>query len=171
MNFPTTKMVTKLWQRTSSKTNFTVLIASKSPAISAELEKQLSSSKLVRVVGKAEENEDAGLLTSEFRPDVLIIHAPTFGEPSVDLLSRLVHIHPELKTLALECSPDHVRTCFIQLTAWGLRGCICHWKGANELIRAIRTIGNGDVYLCPVASHALVDAYRDMIHQLLGEEA
>ena len=152
-------------------TDITVLIASKSPSIRAELETHISSSDGIRIVGNAEADSDIRVMTAEFQPDVLVIHTPTCGEPREEFLSLLARVHPGLKILALECSPEHVRSCFIKLTAWGLRGCICHWKGAGELIDAIRTIGNGEFYLCPIASHALVDAYRHMIHQLVREEA
>lgn len=149
-----------------------VLIACKSPSVRTEIEQQLASSKQIRVVGAAEANEDIVVMTAYLRPDVLLLHAPSCGEPRQDLLIRLLRIHVDLKILALECSPEHVRSCFIQLSAWGLRGCICRWprRGA-ELIDAVHTVGKGDIYLCPVASHALVDAYRHMIHQLVQEEA
>jgi len=149
----------------------TVLIASKSPTISAEIENRLAANDAIRVIGTAKANEDIPVMTRHLLPDILVIHAPSCGEPHQELLSRLMRIQPDLKILALECSPEHIRSCFIKLAAWGLRGCICKWQDSTELIDAIYTVGNGDFYFCPVASHALLDAYRHMIHHPVGEEA
>lgn len=151
-------------------TDIKVLIASSSPAARAEIEEQLLSCDTIDVVGSAGANVDVLKLTSKFKPDVLVFHAASCGKPQMDMLFQLQQIHDSLKTLALECSPEHVRTYFISLTSWGLRGCICEWRDSAELIDAVCTLGRGDFYLCPIASHALVDAYRDMIHPVVQEE-
>jgi DNA-binding NarL/FixJ family response regulator len=151
-------------------TDIKVLIASSSPAARAEIEEQLLTCDTIRVVGSAGANVDVLKLTARFKPDVLVFHAASCGKPQMDMLFHLRQIHSSLKTLALECSPEHVRAYFINLASWGLRGCICEWRNSAELIDAVCTLGRGDFYLCPMASHALVDAYRDMIHQVVQEE-
>ena len=148
-----------------------VLIASRSPAICAEIENQLSAGDGIRIVGTAYDGAGVLDLTAHQRPDVLVYHTASCGKPQLELLEQLQNMHPALKTLALECSPEHVRTYFIRMAAWGLRGCICQWRNSNELIDAVRSLGAGDFYLCPLASHALVDAYRNMMHQVVQEEA
>ncbi len=147
-----------------------VLIASNSPEIRAEIEKQVAACESIRVVGAVSESQEVLELTARFKPDVLIFHAASCGQPHIELLFKLQELHPDLKTLALECSPEHVRSYFISLASWGLRGCICEWRNSTELIDAVCALGRGDFYLCPMASHALVDAYRDMIHQIAQEE-
>jgi len=149
--------------------DITVLIASSSPAARAEIEEQLSACDAIHVVGAVGANADVLRLTEKFKPDVLVFHTASCGKPQMDMLFRLREIHSTLTTLALECSPEHVRTYFINLASWGLRGCICEWRDSAELIDAVRTLGRGDFYLCPMASHALVDAYRDMIHHVVQE--
>jgi len=148
-----------------------VLIASRSDAVCDEIAQQLSGSRDIRVVGTANEGDEVLDLTRQHRPDVLVFHAASCGKPQLELLFQLQELHPPLKTLALECSPEHVRAYFISLAGWGLRGCICQWRDSDDIIDAVHSLGRGDFYLCPLASHALVDAYRDMMHQVVQEEA
>lgn len=148
-----------------------VLIASRSPAICGEIEKRLADCDGIRIVGAAHDSDGVLDMTARLHPDVLVYHTASCGKPQLALLERLQEVHPALKTLALECSPDHVRTYFIRMATWGLRGCICQWRDSNELIDAIISLGAGDFYLCPLSSHALVDAYRNMMHQVIQEEA
>jgi len=161
----------RFWQPRPRMSEITVLIASKSSSSRAKLEEQLAGNRRIRIVGDAAEDSEIRAMTTLHYPDVLVLHISSLGEPQQELLKQLHHIHPFLKILALECSPEHVRTSFIQLSAWGLRGCICHWKNSGELVEAIHTIMDGEFYLCPVASHALVDAYRHMIHRPVREKA
>lgn len=147
-----------------------VLIVSNSDSIRSKIEKQLSGCAQIKVVGAVEANEDALMLTWRFKPDVLVFHAASTGMPEMDLLFQLRQAQPQLRTLALECSPNQVRTLFIELAPWGLRGCICKWEGASELIDSVCTLGSGNSYLCPIASHVLVDAYRDMLHHVTQKE-
>jgi len=148
-----------------------VLIASRSPAICAEIENQLAAGAGIRIVGVAHDGADVLDLTAGQRPDVLVYHTASCGKPQLELLKQLQNVHPALKTLALECSPEHIRAYFIRMAAWGLRGCICQWRDSSELIDAVRSLSAGDFYLCPLASQALVDAYRNMMHQVAREEA
>ena len=148
-----------------------VLIASRSPATCAEIENQLTVHDGIRIVGSVHDRDGVLTMAARLQPDVMIYHMASCGKPELDMLKQLQKVLPTLKTLALECSPEHVKTYFIRMTAWGLRGCICQWRDSNELIDAVRSLGAGDFYLCPLASHALVDAYRNMMHQVVQEEA
>ena len=156
---------------TRNMTDIQVLIACNSPDISAKIEGRLSKCATIDVVGSASTPEEILRLTRRFLPDVLVVHIASCGRPDTDLLLRLKQVQPQIKTLALECAPEQIRTYFVELAPWGLSGCICEWEKANELIDAVCTIGNGDSYLCPLASHVLVDAYRDMRHHVAQRES
>jgi len=147
-----------------------VLIASSSPETRTEIEQQISACDSIHVIGTVGRSQEVLELTARLKPDVLVFHAASCGKPHIELLFQLQELHPEIKVLALECSPQNVQSYFISLAAWGLRGCICEWRNSSELIDAVCTLGHGDFYLCPKASHALVDAYRNMIHRDAPEE-
>ncbi|NPA92257.1 MAG: response regulator transcription factor [Chloroflexi bacterium] len=148
-----------------------VLIASKSLAVCAEIAQHLTRCSGVQIVGFAHNGQDIVRQTQRQHPDLLILHVPGCGYPTVALFQQLRQAQPQLRTLAVGCSPEHVRAYFLQLTPWGLSGCICQLRG-GELRTAVRTLQQGaSFYLCPRASQALIDAYRRMTHHWSREEA
>ena len=144
-----------------------VLILSHSPSIRAKIEELLLACADVRIVGSVTTSEEVIEVARRAQPDVLVLHPAGSEGGQTDLLFRLKQVQPKLKTLMLGCSPEQARVHFAELAPWGLRGWICKWEGSSELIDAIFALGNDDFYLCPLASHVLVDAYRDMHHQMV----
>ncbi|NOX61729.1 MAG: response regulator transcription factor [Chloroflexi bacterium] len=148
-------------------TDIKVLILCHSPTVRSKIEELLLACADVRIVGSTGAHEDILRVARRTQPDVLVIHAAGSEGFQADLLFRLKQVQPNLKTLMLGCPPDQARIHFAELAPWGLRGWICNWEGSSELVDALYALRNDDFYLCPVASHVLVDAYRDMHHQLV----
>src|ERR1035437_7460502 len=63
-----------------------------------------------------------------------------------------------IKVIALSTFTD--RRIVLQMLDAGASGYVVKSSGRDELLRAIRAVGNGRTYLCPDASAVLIDSIR-----------
>lgn len=110
------------------------------------------------LVGEANDGAETIKLTREVHPDIVLmdIGMPVMG--GIEAARILLAEQPELKVIALSTYSD--RRIVLQMLDAGARGYIVKSAGRDELLRGIRAVSHGRIYLCPDASAVLVDSVR-----------
>ena len=113
----------------------------------------------MRVVGEAADGEAAWGTAKELLPDVLVIDLsmPVLG--GAEATERVRRDCPSVKVLALTVHEE--RLYLTQLLRAGASGYVLKRAAAAELVRAIRTVAAGGMYLDPSVAGALVEGYLE----------
>ncbi len=109
----------------------------------------------MEVVGEADNGEDAWRNAKAMQPDIVLMDISMPGLTGVQATERLSVACPQIKVVALSAYSDaaHVR----QLLASGAKSYVLKHTAAEELIRAIRIVAGGGVYLDPAIAGKLVE--------------
>lgn len=135
-------------------THTRVALADDHPVVLAGIKALLQSAPEIELVGEATSGAAALKLITEAAPDVGVIDISMPDLNGVDLARRLGEACPRVKLLALTVHED--RAYVQQLLQAGARGYLLKRSAAEDLIRAIRAVAAGGVYLDPaVADKAL----------------
>jgi DNA-binding NarL/FixJ family response regulator len=109
------------------------------------------------VVGQAADGMQAIQLAKELRPEVVILD---FGMPILNGLDAARAIHEALPTTKLVLLTMHTDEQYVlEGLRAGIRGFVLKAQAAADLVRAIRDVQAGAVYLGPGMGKAVVDAY------------
>ena len=107
-----------------------------------------------KVVGEAGDVCTALALAQELKPDVVImdIHLP--DGTGISACQQIAVSSPKSKVLMLSGNPD--MSVLSSALKAGARGFLLKDQAAEELVRAVRAILAGQIFLCPAAATALV---------------
>lgn len=136
-----------------------VVLVDDHPVVLAGITALLRDTRDVKLVGEAASGEDALRLIAETVPDVAVIDISLPDLNGVELARRCAECCPSVRLLALTVHEDRA---YVQpLLQAGARGYLLKRSAAEDLLRAIRAVAAGGVYLDPaVADKALPDARR-----------
>jgi DNA-binding NarL/FixJ family response regulator len=106
------------------------------------------------VVGKFNRAEEALQKLSELKPDLAIIDISLPGMSGLELIKNLVGMHPNLKILVVS---RHEETLYAEraLRA-GAKGYVMKQEAGEEMLKAIRKIFNGGIYVSEQVSEKLL---------------
>jgi len=109
------------------------------------------------IVGQAANGMQAVQLAKELHPEVVILD---FGMPILNGLDAARAIHEALPTTRLVLLTMHTDEQYVlEGLRAGIRGFVLKTQAAADLVRAIRDVQAGTVFLGPGMSKAIVDAY------------
>ena len=111
------------------------------------------------VVGEASDGHEALKLARTLSPDVAVLDLSMPLLNGLDAAREIRRIAPEIKTILLTMYTD--KEYVLQAMKAGARGYVLKTQAAEDLIRAIREISRGEVYLSPGVAASVVDAYVD----------
>lgn len=113
----------------------------------------------MEVVGEAGDGESAWRQAKELQPDIVLMDVSMPELNGVKATERLKVVAPNIKVVALSAYSDaaHVR----QLLASGASSYVLKQTASEELIRAIRIVANGGVYLDPTIAGKVVQGCID----------
>lgn len=140
-------------------TQIRVALADDHPVVLAGVRALLQEAPEIELVGEAANGVAALRLICDMMPDVAVIDISMPDLNGIDLAKRVASSCPEVKLLALTVHEDRA---YVQpLLHAGARGYLLKRSAAEDLVRAIRAVAAGGVYLDPaVADRALPDGLR-----------
>lgn len=109
----------------------------------------------LEVVGEASDGDSACRLARELSPDVMVMDVSMPGLTGDQVAEELKRDDPGVKILALTIFEDkaHLR----KMLRAGASGYVLKLATGDELLRAIRVVAGGGVYLDPVLAGKVVD--------------
>jgi DNA-binding NarL/FixJ family response regulator len=136
-----------------------VALADDHPVVLAGVRALLQAATDITLVGEATTGSAALHMIRDLAPDVAVIDISLPELNGLDLARRLAEACPAVKLLALTVHEDRA---YVQpLLQAGARGYLLKRSAAEDLVRAIRAVAAGGVYLDPaVADKALPDPAR-----------
>jgi DNA-binding NarL/FixJ family response regulator len=110
------------------------------------------------VVGEASDGHEAVRLARELEPDVAVLDLVMPLLNGLDAAREIQQASPRTKAMIL--TSRHDEQLILEALQAGIRGCILKTYQAEDLIRAVREVAAGGVYLSSALSRCVVDAYR-----------
>ena len=133
-----------------------VALADDHPVVLAGIEALLLRAPDIEVVGQATRGDEALRLFSGLAPDVVVADISMPGLNGIELARRLTAESPDIKIIALTVHEDRA---YVQpLLEAGARGYLLKRSAAEDLVRAIRAVSEGGVYLDPVVAGKAIEA-------------
>jgi DNA-binding NarL/FixJ family response regulator len=111
----------------------------------------------MEVMGEAADGEAACAAVLQLLPDVVVLDVSMPGLSGAGAAARMRQECPQVKVLALTVHED--RGYLRQLLEAGAVGYVLKRAAAEELIRAIRTVAAGGVYLDPAMAGKVVGGF------------
>jgi DNA-binding NarL/FixJ family response regulator len=129
------------------------------PVVLAGIKALLAEASDIELVGEATSGVAALRMIQDLVPDVAVIDISLPDLNGIDLARRAGALAPEVKLLVLTVHEDRA---YVQpLLQAGVKGYLLKRSAAEDLVRAIRAIKAGGIYLDPaIADKALSDAGR-----------
>jgi DNA-binding NarL/FixJ family response regulator len=131
-----------------------VLIADDHPLIRSGLRALLAATDDFTVVGEAATGEEAAALAASLQPDMIAmdLHMPGLG--GIEATRRIAAAQPLIHILILTLFEDD-ESVFAALRA-GARGYVLKEANEVEVLRAIRTVANGDAVFSATIAQRLI---------------
>jgi DNA-binding NarL/FixJ family response regulator len=123
-----------------------ILIADDHPMFRFGLRARLSAEPGLRVVGEAATGEETVARASELQPDVVLMDLQMPGMNGIDATRRLRDTCPSVAVLVVTMFDDD--SIFTAMQA-GARGYLLKGSDAEETIRAIHAVANGEAIFSP----------------------
>jgi len=124
-----------------------VFLADDHPIVLAGVKAIVGAAEGMTIVGDACDGRSALKLATELKPDIVILDISLPGLNGAKVAEQLRDNCPETKVLALTVHED--KGYLRQLLASGVAGYVLKRSAGEELVRAIRAVAAGGVYLDP----------------------
>ena len=108
----------------------------------------------LEVVGEAENGQEAWLRSCELKPDVLILDVSMPGVGGAEAAERIANDCPGVRVVALTMHEE--RGYVARLLRGGAMGYVLKRTASAELVRAIRAVAAGGVYVDPSLAGVLL---------------
>ena len=136
-----------------------VLLVDDHAVVREGLKALINSQTDMTVVGEAEDGVQAIEAAQRLQPNVLVmdLSMPNMGGAEATLSVR--EKCPEVKVLALTVHAE--RSYLRQLLSAGASGYVLKRAASEELVRAVRAVAAGGVYIDPTVAGAIVEEYLE----------
>ena len=131
-----------------------LVLADDHPIVLAGIKALIQTAPDIDLLGEATDGIAALHLIQELRPDIAVLDLSMPGLSGLELAARLSADLPDVRIIALTVHED--RAYIAPLLQAGARGYLLKRSAAEDLLRAIRAVASGGIYLDPaVADKAL----------------
>lgn len=96
-------------------------------------------------------------------PDVVVMDITMPDMDGLEATRQLKRLCPQMHILALTVHED--KQYLVEMLAAGASGYLTKQSAAEDLLAAIRTVANGNVYLQPIVARWLLEDYRRLLSQ------
>jgi len=137
-------------------TDLRIVVADDHPVVLAGVKALIDSSGDMRVIGEAVDGLTAARLAAELQPDVLVLDVSMPGLNGTKVADRMRETAPRTRILVHTVHEDvgYLR----QMLELGVNGYILKRSSGDQLVRAIRAVAEGGVYIDPLIAGKLVGA-------------
>lgn len=118
----------------------------------------LSAQPDIQVVGEASNGREAVEMAVALQPEVVVMDVTMPELNGIEATRRIARDCPRVRVLALSMHKDAVYVR--EILRAGARGYLLKDSGERELLAAIRGVSQGQGYLSPEVSEAVLDDYR-----------
>src|SRR5438067_2735540 len=132
-----------------------ILLADDHWAVRAGLHALLDRTANLHVVGEAAPGEDAVKQARALKPDVVLMDLVMPGIGGLEAMRRIAALHAGTKILVLSAYLEEDR--LLDALEAGASGFVNKGSPAENLMRAIRTVAQNEVFLDPSAARVLVE--------------
>jgi two-component system, NarL family, response regulator NreC len=134
-----------------------LLLADDHAVVRSGLRMLLSAQPDMEIVAEAETGVETVAKTQEFRPDVVLMDVEMPEMNGIEATRRIKQSVPETAVLALTMYEDE--QYFFEMLKAGASGYVPKRAAPDELVNAIRTVSQGEVFLYPTLAARLVNDY------------
>ncbi|UFH55043.1 response regulator transcription factor [Spirosoma sp. KNUC1025] len=108
----------------------------------------------MQIVGEASDGDEAIEMLSGVEPDVLLLDITMPRMSGIEALKVISRQYPKVRTLmfSMHNNPDYI----LNSVKNGAAGYLLKDTGQEEILRAVRTVVNGDLYYPPNASSVII---------------
>lgn len=140
-----------------SKQKIRLLLADDHLVVRSGLRMLLEAKPDMEIVGEAESGREAVEMVRSARPDVILMDIQMPDMNGIEATKRIKAVSPQTAVLALTMhEDDHY---FFEMLHAGASGYVPKRAAPDELINAIRTVSEGQVFLYPSLASRLVQDY------------
>lgn len=143
-----------------------ILIADDHAIVRHGLRQSLSREEGLMVVAEAENGRRAAELAAEYNPDLIIMDVSMPDMNGIEASLKILKTNPGIRIIALSMHPE--KQYVLAMMKSGARGYLVKTNLFEELLTAIRTVMDGNVFLSPEITEHIVDS---VIHPGENREA
>jgi DNA-binding NarL/FixJ family response regulator len=144
-----------------------VLIVDDHPLFRKGMRALLDSMPGTQVIGEAKSGQEAVEMAAHLKPDVVLMDLQMPQGNGLTATRELTRINPDLRILVVTLFEDD-DSIFAALRA-GARGYILKDADEDEMMRAIRSVGEGEAIFSPAIATRLIDYFGEARRQVPPE--
>lgn len=137
---------------------YSVIIIDDHPLFSRGLTQLIETQKSYKVIGTAKDRMEALSLLNNVTPNLAIVDLNLGQEDGLELIKDLIALQPKTKVLVLSMHDE--RFYAERALKAGARGYIMKEEAETQVINAIQTVINGEIYLSQNEKKRLLEATK-----------
>jgi DNA-binding NarL/FixJ family response regulator len=138
-----------------------ILLADDHAIVRQGLKLILSANADLHVVGEAANGREAVELAHKLKPDIVLMDVAMPEVNGIEATRQMIAANPRTRVLVLSM---HKEALYVrEILRAGARGYILKDAIDKELVEAVRSVAQGDGYISPAVSGALLSDYRQNV--------
>ena len=150
----------------------TIVLVDDHAVVRAGVRRLLEQEPLFEVIGEAESGEKAYQIFGELKPDVMVMDLSMPGMGGLESIRRILMRYEKAKILVLSMHED--LSFANQALKLGAKGYLTKNTVADDLVKSIETVTQGDVFLSDEIAKKMamqsISGNQDPVHELSARE-
>jgi two-component system, NarL family, invasion response regulator UvrY len=150
----------------------TIVLVDDHAVVRAGVRRLLEQEPLFEVIGEAESGEKAYQILAELKPDVMVMDLSMPGMGGLEAIRRILMRYEKAKILVLSMHED--LSFAKQALKLGAKGYLTKNTLADDLVKSIETVTQGDVFLSDEIAKKMamqsISGNQDPVHDLSARE-
>ena len=150
----------------------TIVLVDDHAVVRAGVRRLLEQEPLFEVIGEAESGEKAYQILAELKPDVMVMDLSMPGMGGLEAIRRILMRYEKAKILVLSMHED--LSFANQALKLGAKGYLAKNTLADDLVKSIETVTQGDVFLSDEIAKKMamqsISGNQDPVHELSARE-